>query len=710
MDGDSAAAYRYTEARLAKITAEMLADIDKETVDWRPNFDASHAEPTVLPARVPNLLLMGSVGIAVGMATNIPPHNLREVAGALQFLLKHKDRASVTVEDLMEYIKGPDFPTGGIVYNRAEILSAYATGRGSIILRGKAVVEETPSGRPVIIINELPYQTTPSSIVEQVAHLITEKIINGIAEVRDESNKDGIRVVIELKRDSFPKEVLNQLFKLTGLQSSFAYNMIALTDRGLQPKLFNLKEILEEFIAHRQEVIVRRTTYELRIAEERAHILEGLKIALDHIDEVIETIKKSKDRQDASDKLQKKFKLSERQAVAILEMQLQRLSGMERKKLEDELAEKLLTIADLKDILAKPERVDTIISDEIRDMDEKYGDERRTEIHSAPLGQFNAIDTIPNEEVIITLSKQGYIKRLKAATYRTQKRGGMGVATATKEEDEIQILISSSNHDNLWFFTSSGRVFQLPTYEIPEFSRTAKGSPLVNFINLQPGEAISTILNSNEANKPFLFFATTDGTVKRLERTEITNIRSSGLIVIKVEEGNSLGWVQPTSGSDMMLLVSREGQAIQFPETDVRAMGRAAMGVRGIRLKGQDTLVTASVVSSGMKYVFTASSRGLGKLSDIEDYRSQGRGGSGVKVGAITQKTGKIVSATMLTEEDRKSADFVLVTKSGQTVRSPIKDVRLTGRVAQGVILTKLRDDDSVVSMSVVREREEETE
>lgn len=710
VDGDSAAAYRYTEARMSKITAEMLADIDKETVDWRPNFDASHAEPTVLPARVPNLLLMGSVGIAVGMATNIPPHNLREVVSALQFVLKHEKREDITVEDLMEFIKWPDFPTGGVIYNRADILSAYATGRGSIILRGKAVIEETASGRPVIIINELPYQTTPSSIVEQVAHLITEKIVNGIAEVRDESNKDGIRVVLELKRDSFPREVLNQLFKLTGLQSSFAYNMIALTDRGLQPKLFNLKEILEEFIVHRQEVITRRTKYELRIAEERAHILEGLKIALDNIDEVIETIKKSKDRQDAGDKLQAKFKLSERQAVAILEMQLQRLSGMERKKLEDELAEKLLVIADLKDILSKPARVDAIIGDELTEINDKYGDDRRTEVHVSPLGQFSAKDTIPNEEVIITLSKQGYVKRLKASTYRTQKRGGMGVATATKEEDEIQILLSSNNHDDLWFFTSSGRVFQLPTYEIPEFSRTAKGSPIVNFISLQPSESISTILNANEATKPFLFFATTDGTVKRLERTEITNIRSSGLIVIKVEEGNNLGWVQPTSGSDMMLLVSNEGQAIQFPETDVRAMGRAAMGVRWIRLKWKDKLVTASVVSEGMKYVFTASERGLGKLSDIEDYRSQGRGGSGVKVGAVTAKTGKIISATMLTEEDRKTSDFVLVTKSGQTVRSPLKDVRVTGRVAQWVILTKLRDDDAVTSMSIVREREEEEE
>lgn len=710
VDGDSAAAYRYTEARMSKITAEMLADIDKETVDWRPNFDASHAEPTVLPARVPNLLLMGSVGIAVGMATNIPPHNLREVVSALQFVLKHEKREDITVEDLMDFIKWPDFPTGGVVYNRADILSAYATGRGSIIMRGKAVIEETAAGRPVIIINELPYQTTPSSIVEQVAHLITEKIVNGIAEVRDESNKEGIRIVIELKRDSFPREVLNQLFKLTGLQSSFAYNMIALTDRGLQPKLFNLKEILEEFIVHRQEVITRRTKYELRIAEERAHILEGLKIALDNIDEVIETIKKSKDRQDASDKLQTKFKLSERQAVAILEMQLQRLSGMERKKLEDELAEKLLVIADLRDILAKPARVDAIIGDELTEINEKYGDDRRTEVHASPLGQFSAKDTIPNEEVIITLSKQGYVKRLKASTYRTQKRGGMGVATATKEEDEIQILLSSNNHDDLWFFTSSGRVFQLPTYEIPEFSRTAKGSPIVNFISLQPTESISTILNANEATKPFLFFATTDGTVKRLERTEITNIRSSGLIVIKVEEGNSLGWVCPTSGSDMMLLVSNEGQAIQFPETDVRAMGRAAMGVRWIRLKWKDKLVTASVVSKEMKYVFTTSERGLGKLSDIEDYRSQGRGGSGVKVGAVTAKTGKIISATMLTEEDRKSSDFVLVTKSGQTVRSPLKDVRVTGRVAQWVILTKLRDDDAVTSMSIVREREEEEE
>lgn len=710
VDGDGPASMRYTEAKMTKINDEMMADIKKETVDWRPNYDASEEEPTVLPAKVPNLLLMGSVGIAVGMATNIPPHNLHEVVQALQYVLKHEERDTITVEDLMEYIKGPDFPTGGVIYNRADILQAYMTGRGSIILRGKAVIEETAAGRPVIIINELPYQTTPSSIVEQVAHLITEKIVNGIAEVRDESNKDGIRVVLELKRDSFPREVLNQLYKLTGLQSSFAYNMIALTDRGLQPKLFNLKEILEEFLTHRKEVITRRTTYDLRIAEERAHILEWLKIALDNIDEVIETIKKSKDRQDASLQLQTRFNLSERQTIAILEMQLQRLSWLERKKLEDELAEKMITIADLRDILARPERIDTIISDELTEIDEKYWDARRTEVHNAPLGQFSAKDTIPNEEVIITLSKQGYVKRLKSWTYRTQKRGGMGVATATKEEDEIQILLPSNNHDDLWFFTSTGRVFQLPTYEIPEFSRTAKGSPLVNFISLQPKESISTILNANEATKPYLFFATTDGTVKRLERSQITNIRTSGLIVMKVEDGNNLWWVCPTSGEDMILLVSNEGQAIQFPETDVRAVGRAAMGVRWIRLKGKDTLITASVVSKDMKYVFTASERGLWKLSDIEDYRSQGRGGSGVKVGAVTSKTGKIIAATMLTEEDRKTSDFVLVTKSGQTVRSPLKAVRLTGRVAQWVILTKLRDDDAVTSMSIVKEKEEEEE
>ena len=710
VDGDSAASMRYTEAKMSKMTDEMLSDIKKETVDFRPNYDASEDEPTVLPTKVPNLLLMGSVGIAVGMATNIPPHNLREVVGALKHVLSRTDRSQITIEDLMGFIKWPDFPTGGVVYDKAAILSAYATGRGSIILRWKAVIEENSTGRSVIIINELPYQVMPSTIVEKIAELMGEKIILGISDLRDDSNKDGIRIVVELKRDSFPKEVMNQIFKLTQLQSSFAYNMIALTDRGLQPKLLNLKEILEEFIAHRQEVVTRRTQYELRIAQERAHILEGLKIALDNIDEVIETIKKSKDRQDASLKLQTRFGLSERQTVAILEMQLQRLSGMERKKLEDELAEKLITIADLKDILSKPERIDAIITDELTEVEDNYGDDRRTDVHSSPLGQFSAIDTIPNEEVIITLSKQGYIKRLKAATYRTQKRGGMGVATATKEEDEIQILIPSNNHDDLWFFTSSGRVFQLPTYEIPEFSRTAKGSPLVNFISLQPTESISTILNANAATTPFLFFATKQGTVKRLERGEITNIRNSWLIVIKVEEGDALGWVQATSGTDMMLLVSHDGQAIQFPETDVRAMGRSAMGVRGIRLKWKDTLVTASVVSEGMKYVFTASSRGLGKLSDIEDYRSQGRGGSGVKVGAITPKTGKIISATMLTEEDRKNSDFVLVTKSGQTVRSPLKAVRLTGRVAQGVILTKLKDDDAVVSMSVVREREEEEE
>ena len=466
---------------------------------------------------------------------------------------------------------------------------------------------------------------SPDGLVMKVADLVRDKNIVGISDIRNESNKESVRVVVELKRDAFPKKILNQLYKMTPLQTSFAFNMIALHKRGKQPKLFNLKEILTEFLDHRVEVVTKRTEYELKVAKARAHILEGLKIALDNIDAVIETIKKSKDKVEASAQLQAKFKLTEIQAQAILEMQLQRLSGLERQKIEDELAEKMNIIADLEDILAKPERISSIICEELDEIEEKYGDERRTEVHAGALGEFNPKDTIPNEDMMVVLSKAGYIKRIKAGSYRTQRRGGKGVATATKDEDEVRIILPAKNHDDLWFFTSNGRVFQLPTYELPEAVRTAKGQPIVNFLSLQKDENISTILLADKADQKFLFFATRKGTVKRLEREQITNIRQNGLIVMKVREGDKLGWVKPTSGEDNILLISRNGQAIQFNETDARAMGRAASGVRGIRLKDEDELVTANVVSENVSFVMSVAEKGLGKISDISEYRSQNR-------------------------------------------------------------------------------------
>ncbi len=496
MDGDGAAAMRYTEVKMAKLGELMLADIDKDTVDWRDNYDASTQEPTVLPTRLPNLLLNGSVGIAVGMATNIPPHNLTEVVDALLYVLRHPNPSEITIENLLDFIKGPDFPTGGIIYNKKDILNAYATGRGSVTMRGRASIDELKNGKRAIIITEVPYQLNKKSFIEKIVELIQEKIIIGISDLRDESKGLGdVRIVIELKKDAFPKKILNQLYKLTQLQTSFAFNMIALHDRGMQPKLFNLLEMLEEFIVHRREVIERRTRYELMIAEARAHILEGLKIALDNIDAVIKTIKDSNSKEEAHDNLMARFKLSDKQSQAILEMQLQRLSGLERKKIEDELAEKLLLIADLKDILSKPERVNIIMGDELTEIKDKYGDARRTEVQIGAIGEWNPKDTIPNEEVVITLSKNSYIKRIKSNAFRTQRRGGKGVNVAVKDEDEVKIILSTSNHSDLLFFTNTGRVFSLPAYEVPETQRTAKGQPIINLLSLQKEEDITAILD-----------------------------------------------------------------------------------------------------------------------------------------------------------------------------------------------------------------------
>lgn len=708
MDGDNAAAYRYTEAKMTKLAEFLLSDIEKQTVDFRDNFDTTKQEPTVLPTRIPNLLMNGVMGIAVGMATNIPPHNLTELIDAIDFLMKHDAPEEVTVEDLMEYVTGPDFPTGGMVYDKEALLTAYSTGRGSVVVRGVANIEEGKKGRNIIHISEIPYGLNKSSLVEKIADLVRDKKVTGIAELRDESAKGGVRIIIELKKDAFPKKVLNLLYKLTPLQTSFGYNMIGLTDRGIQPRLHNLKEFLEAFIDHRKEVVTRRTAYELKIAEARAHILEGLKIALDNIDEVIATIKASKTKEDARDNLMKKFKLSDLQANAILEMRLNKLAGLERQKIEDELKEKLELIADLKDILAKPARVVAIVSEELDYIKDTFGDERRTQVNAGKVGEFNPKDTIPNEEVFIVLSKNSYIKRLKATAFRTQRRGGKGVATGAKEDDEIKLIVSTQNHDDLLYFTTKGRVFTLPAYEVPETTRIAKGQPIINLLGLQKDEEIAAILDISKEENKYLFFVSKAGIVKKLDMENVQNIRANGLKVCGVKEWDDLMWVKTTSGNDNIFIATKSGKAIQFDENDVRPMGRAAAGVKWINLKADDRVIETAVVGDEDEYLFIVTEKWMGKISWVEDYRSQKRGGAGVKAMAVTAKTGGLVSAKMLSEADRKEADVILISKWGQTIRLPLKWIRKTSRVTQGVILTKVKAaGDKVVRASIVRDGED---
>jgi DNA gyrase subunit A len=565
------------------------------------------------------------------------------------------------------------------------------------------------NGRQAIIISEVPYQMNKKDFVEKVADLVLDKVILGIAEIRDESNKDGVRVVIELKRDAFPKKILNQLYKLTTLQTSFSFNMIALTGRGLQPKLFNLREMLLEFITHREEIIMRRTRYDLAVAEARAHILEGLKIALDNIDAVIQTIKASKTREEAHSSLMERFSLSEKQSTAILEMQLQKLAGLERKKIEDELSEKHALILDLKDILSNPVRVNQIIIDELTELSDKYGDVRRTEVHIGAIWEFNPTDTIPNEDVVVTFSRNGYIKRVKASVFRAQRRGGKGITTAVKDEDEIASILSTKNHNILLFFTNTGRVFRIPAYEIPEMQRTAKGQPIVQSLALAKDESVSAIIDLTKRTGNHLFLISALGVVKRIDMSEIANIRASGLIVMKPHDGDSLRWVRVTDGTDNILMVSRGGKAIQFAETDVRVMGRAAAGVRGMKVAQGDSLIEWCVAGKEAKYVFTVCENGMGKISALEDYREQGRGGSGVKVGATTEKTWQIIGAFTLDEEQKQSASVILISKDGQTVRVPLADIRITWRTTQWVILAKLKNPkDAFTSATVVDKNEGE--
>lgn len=700
IDGDSAAAYRYTEAKMAKITDLLLQDIDKNTVNFRPNYDDSKQEPTVLPAVFPNLLANGSVGIAVGMATNIPPHNLGELADACLHLIKNED---ASVDDLLQYIKGPDLPTGGLLYGGEILRQAYQTGRGSVIMRGRAEIEEMKNGRYHIRIWEIPYQVNKENLVIKMARLVTDKVIQGVSDIRDESDREGIRVIIEIKRDGYPQKILNQLFKLTELQKSFGFNMIALAD-GLQPRLMNLQELLEIYLNHRRTVTQRRITFDRDKAKERAHILEGLKIALDDIDAVIETIKKSADKDIAKTNLIKNFKLSDLQADAILQMRLQTLSGLEQKKIESELAEKLAFIAECEALLASQEKMDGLIADELRELKEKFGDERRTTIIDHGVGEFSAKDTIPNSPMIVALTNGGYVKRLSPQQFRSQNRGGKGIkGMSTKDDDEIMSLLHVTNHDDLLFFTNTGRVFTLPAYELPQAGRTAKGQAIVNLLQLQKEERVTAVLKARLDGIENLFLVTKNGTVKRTEIDQFSNIRRSGLIAQKVNDGDELRWVVATTGKDELFLLSKKGKAIRFNEEDVRQMGRSAAGVRGIRLGKDDHVVQASAIATpDTSKLLVIMENGLGKMTAVTQYRIQGRGGSGVKAAQLNAKTGDIVGGFVL--EEGMEGDLICLSKQGQAIRMKISDIPSRGRATQGVIIMRMSGGDEVASLSIILE------
>ncbi len=702
MDGDGAAAYRYTEARMSSLAEELLLDLDKDTVDWRDNFDASRKEPSVLPGKLPNLLLNGTLGIAVGMATDIPPHNLNEVCDAI---IKLIDDPEATIEDLLEFIKGPDFPTGGIIYDINAIKNAYATGKGSIVMRGKTDIIETKSGTYQIIINEIPYRVNKAVMLEKIADLVKDKKIEGIKDVRDESDKDGVRIVVDLKKESLPNKILNQLFSYTQLQETFHMNMLALVD-GIEPHVLNLKTVLEKYLEHRQIVIRRRTEYELRKAKERAHILEGLSKALDHIDEVINTIRKSATKEDAKVNLIKKFKLTEIQADAILEMRLQTLAGLERKKIEDELKEKKLLIAELEGILQSKKKILGIIKKEVEDMKSRFGDERRTQVVKSAVGTFSAEDLIPEENAIITITKSGYVKRLAPDTYKSQSRGGKGVIGQTlKEEDVVDKLISTNTHDDILFFTNKGRAFQTKVYELPEGSRVSKGQALVNFLQLGQSEYITGVLTlGKKDDSKFLIMATRNGVIKKTPREEFAKVRRSGMIAISLKPDDELKWVEPSAGEDQIMLSTENGQAIRFNEKDVRAMGRTASGVTGMRLKKGDQIISMDVIRKSVNVkdlaVLIVTENGLGKKTELSYYKIQRRSGSGIKTLKVTPKTGKIVSMYILNNAEEH--DLVIISRSGQTIRTPLNNVSTLGRATQGVRVMRLDDNDKVASATII--------
>ncbi len=705
IDGDAPAAQRYTECRLSKIGEEMLKDIERDTINFIDNYDGTKKEPTVLPSPVPNLLLNGTLGIAVGMATNIPPHNLSEVVDATIHLIDHQ---KATVEDLCQFVKGPDFPTGGAVYGYQDIVQAYSLGRGPIVTRAKAEIIEDKKDLKIVI-SELTYQTNKSVLLEHIAELVKEDKIQGIRSIRDESDKEGIRVVIEFKKDAQPQKVLNKLFKYTDLQKSFHLNALALVE-GIQPQVLSLKGLLAQYIDHRKEVVIRRTKYDLERTKERIHILEGLNKALEQINKVIATIKQSKTKEIAHQNLRKKFRLTDIQATAILEMKLQTLAGLERKKIADELKEKKQLAKELETILKSPQKILIIIKKELSEIKSKYGDERRTKIHRSRVGEFEEIDLIPEEDTIITVTQAGYIKRVNPKTYRVQKRGGKGiVGIKTREEDFVEHFFICSTHDNLLFFTDQGRVFQTKAYEIAEANRVSRGKAIVNILGISSQEKIRAVVPLKKQNSvKFLAMVTEKGIIKKTGVEKFQNIRKSGLIAIKIEKDDNLKWVKETSGDDDVILITQSGQAIRFSEKDVRAMGRGAKGVRGIRLRQKDRVIGMGVInklkvkSEKLKVdndLLIITENGYGKKTALDNYKKQRRGGRGVKTANITEKTGIIVAARIIEAEQE---DLIAISLKGQVIRTPLKNISRLGRVTQGVRIMKLDKGDRVASVACV--------
>lgn len=705
MDGDPPAAQRYTEARMARPGSALLEDIEKETVPFRDNYDGSEQEPEVLPGKLPNLLLNGQIGIAVGMATNIPPHNLNEIVDAIVTLI---DKPAATLDDLLEHVKGPDFPTGGVVYGRESIRTAFATGRGGVVVRGVANIDETKKGNHQIVISEIPYGVNKAGLLEKIADLYKEKKIAGIRDLRDETARGEVRIVIDLKKDAYPKKLLNQLYKLTPLQQSFHYNMLALVD-GIQPRTLGLQDILQEYLKHRQTVVRRRTEFELRKAKDRAHVLEGLKIALDHIDEVIKTIRASQTTDEAQANLIKQFKLSEIQAKAILAMQLRTLAGLERKKIEDELAELLKLIAQLEKILASEKEILKIIRTELLEIKKQFGDERRTKVVVQELNKMSDEDLIPDEQVVVTLTSANYIKRSSIADYKRQGRGGKGRrGMATREEDVIEHVVNASTHDYLLFFTNRGRVFRLKTYEVPAVGLNAKGIALVNLLQLQPEEVVTSVINIDKAGKEGnLFMCTVRGVVKKTPFTQYQNVRSTGLITINLDDGDQLNWVTITSGEDEIVISTSMGQAIRFHEKNVRPMGRVSRGVRGIRLRSDDRVIGMDTVKADSS-IFVISKFGYGKRTKIEQFTPHARGGVGIRSAVVNSKTGDLIGVKTLTGDDGQ--EVIIISTQGQTIRLGLKNIPSLGRATQGVRIMRMNDGDSVASLALVDKTADEDE
>lgn len=710
MDGDPPAAMRYTEARMAGITDEMMMDIEKETVDFIQNFDATLKEPTFLPSRLPNLLLMGSEGIAVGMATKIPPHNLSEVIDAITFMIEKTKitnepnfsvTSDVSVDELLEFIKGPDFPTAGAIYDASEIKNVYSTGKGRILIRGKAEIEEIGGGKSAIIITQLPYQVNKALLVARIAELVKDKKLEGISDLRDESDRHGVRVVVELKRDSSPKKVLNNLFKYTSLQTTFSANVVALVDNT--PQTLNLKTILQEYIKHRYLIIRKRSEFELKQAKARLHVLEGLKIAVENLDAVIKTIRASKTQEDAKTNLMTKFKLSEIQAVAILDLQLRRLAALERQKIEDEYKMVKETIEYLEDLLKNPSKILKIIKDDSMYLKEKYADVRRTKVFKGKVDEFSEEDLIPNEPTVITLTTTGYIKRQSLTSFRTQHRGGKGVkGMTTKEEDGIMHIRYTKTHDNILFFTNKGKVYQTKAYEIDESSRTSKGTAVVNLINIESGEKVESFITYNKTDEfKYVFLATRKGTVKKTLKSEFENIRKSGIVAIKLDKGDELAWSNPTTGDDDIFVYTRNGKCIRFPEKLVRPLGRATRGVRGIKLSGDDLVVGMDVVKKGeIPELLTILENGYGKKTIVKEFNAQSRGGMGVKIAEVTKKTGKVASSQVIPENCK---EVIITSHKGLVVKLDINSIPKLSRATQGVILMRFgKAGDGVAAITCV--------